>query len=356
MLRRLTSSYALITVLVSGAVALTLHGTALAQQGPQLVSASVKELPMEPGSAVWRQATAVDVPLTPQLVALPRLMQTSVSSLSVRSLNDGKQVAFLLEWADGTRDARATRPDEFRDAAALLFSVGDSQPFVCMGTPGQLTNLWHWKADWQEDIDKGFQEVVDAYPNFFKDSYPFVVGEPPFRAPADFGSAEAQQYFIALVAGNPLAQPDRSSPVEDLVAEGFGTATHKTEQNVQGRGVWSNGRWQVVFSRSLEATDPSAAKLAGGADVPVAFAVWNGSNQEVGARKQLSSLLTVRVAGGAAAAVPAPAAPGTDQDMRPLVAGSIVVLACSVALVGMMRGRREEASEREAAPGQGGRT
>jgi hypothetical protein len=238
----------------------------------------------------------VNVPLTTQTVALPRLTQTSVSRLTARSLNDGRRIGFLLEWRDAARDVRATRPDEFRDAAAVLFPVGSAPAALCMGSPGQLTNLWHWKADWQEDIDHGFQELPDVYPNFYKDSYPLVTGTPPYRAPADFAVPGAEQYFPGLAAGNPLALP-RVSPVEDLKANGFGTATHRTRQEVGGRGEWADHRWRVVFVRDLTQPDPDSVDFVAQPEMSVAFAVWNGSFQEVGARKQLSALVAMRVLG-----------------------------------------------------------
>jgi hypothetical protein len=292
---RITSTYALAALLTAVAVALSMSGTVLAQQTPMLIAAKVQALPIDPADPVWAQATAASVPLTPQAVALPRQMQVSVPTVSVRTLTDGERIAFRLEWDDATRDAQAIRPDQFRDAAALMLGVDNTVPNICMGVVGQLANLWHWKADWQEDIDKGFQDVVDAYPNFYKDSYPYVTGAPPFRAPADFGSAEARQYFIGLAAGNPLARPQRSSPVEELLSTGYGTVTHRDQQGVDGKGVWANGRWSVVFARPLQSPESSGANLAGRSDFPAAFAVWNGSNQEVGARKQLSGLITVQV-------------------------------------------------------------
>lgn len=345
MLPRPMLTMTLATLLIAGAGGASLQGIALAQQGPLLTSVFMEDLPEDPGDAAWEQAPALDVPLTPQAVALPRLLQLSVPVVSVRSLHDGRRISFRLEWSDPTRDVRATRPDEFRDAAAIMLPVGEFLPNICMGSPGQLTNLWHWKADWQEDIDQGFQDVVDAYPHFYKDSYPFVSGQPPYRAPADFGSAEARQYLIGLAAGNPLARPDRTSPVEELLATGFGTATHKPGQAVQGKGVWADGRWQVLFTRALAPDGPDSASLTG-REVSAAFAVWNGSNQEVGARKQLSSLVTVAIAPRPLSAAPAPtpmppAGKPAFSEREFMVTAAIVAILGGAALVGWWGRARE---------------
>jgi hypothetical protein len=278
---------------VALAALLANQGIALAQQGASVVSKRVAEVPLDPMAAAWSQARAIEVPLTPQAAIMPRLSQASIPTARLRSLHDGERIAFMLEWQDATRDASTNQVDRFRDAAAILLSLTPDVPNICMGAPGQLTNLWHWKADWQEDIDKGFQDVVQAYPNFYKDNYTGVSGTPPFQAPEDFSSDLARSYFLGLAAGNPLSQFDKVSPVEELLSAGFGTTTHKAAQNVDGHGVWSDGRWRVVFVRPLQVSDSEAAPLAGRSEFPVAVAVWNGSNQEVGARKQLSSFLTV---------------------------------------------------------------
>ena len=46
-------------------------------------------------------------------------------------------------------------------------------------------------------------------------------------------------------------------------------------QNVAGKGVWAANEWKVVFVRSLAPAGEGDALLSDG--VPVAFAVWNGS-------------------------------------------------------------------------------
>lgn len=324
----------LLLALVAAAV-LTAQGRALAQQGPFLSASYVPQLPAdEPRSPVWAQAAASEVPLIPQLGFMPALRTVSVPKVTVRALHDGQNLAVLLEWQDATRDATTGHPDRFRDAAAIMMPVSDVVPNICMGAAGQTANLWHWKADWQEDIDKGFQDVVDAYPNFYKDTYPFVTGQPPFRMPQDFASPEARAYLVGLAAGNPLSQPTKQSPVEELVSTGFGTATHKSLQNVWGRGIWNDGVWRVVFSRSLKSDDPEAANLAARKEVPLAFAVWNGANQEVGGRKQLSSFLTLALE-AASVVQSAEAAPGASSN-RPLWTGVGMALAALIMMLGLI--------------------
>ncbi len=306
---------ALVGIAASGAAtALTLSGVAFAQTQTQLVSAYLSTgLPLaDPASQAWAQAQAIEVPLTPQAGVLPSLAQSTIPTMQVRSLNDGKWVAFRLEWPDATKDELAIGQDQFRDAGAIQMPVDQTIPGVCMGVRGQPVNLWHWKADWQNDIDNGFQDLMAQYPNFWKDYYPFVVGSPPFKTPDDFASADARRFLVGWAAGNPLSDPARLTPVEELIAHGFGTATHSADQGVLGRGQWADGRWSVVFARPLVTASETQAQLTAGGRGTMAVAAWNGSNKEVGARKQISADFTF-----ALARAPAPAAPTAAPVVTP---------------------------------------
>lgn len=276
------------------------NGMALAQAQPQLISTyQAGDLPLaDPQSAAWDSVPVYTASVTPQSAIKPTLFQATVSSVDVQSLNNGTDIVFRLVWADESQNSHATKPDEFRDAAALQFSVVDldaeqTQKILCMGAAGQMVNLWHWKADWQWDIDNGFHDVVDAYPNFWLDTYPFVVGDPPFRLPTDFSSDSAKTYLVGWAVGNPLSDPARVTPVEDLNAFGFGTVTSQSDQGLLGRGVWENGKWYVVFSRPLASADVSDVQFTTDRAFSIAFAVWDGADQQVGARKQLSTWTTL---------------------------------------------------------------
>jgi hypothetical protein len=326
-----------LTLAAIAALAVVLAGqrVVLAQQPTEIVSVLRSgPLPVtDPFDPAWDEAPAADIPLGPQAMTIPSLLKLSVPTVRVRSLNNGDQIAFLLEWADDTRDDLTIADQQFRDAAAIQFPVGQELPNICMGAAGQLVNIWHWKADWQRDIDQGFQELVNEYPNFFKDFYPGgVTGTPPYTYPTDFDRPEARQFQVGWAVGNPFSVPQRPSPVEDLKAVGFGSLTHRDRQEVGGRGVWRDGRWRVVFTRKLAAPDGEAADLRRD-QVPVAFAIWNGTNQEVGARKQLSGFYTLRIQGQERIL-------GLPRNLIGwLVAGFVGVLAVTVVTLRFLRRR-----------------
>jgi hypothetical protein len=328
---------------------MTWGGVAFAQTQSQLTSAYVATgLPrLDPASPAWANAPEIEVPLTAQAAVLPILGTPSVPSMRVKSLHDGQWITFRLEWSDDTKDMQATAQDDFRDAAAIQLPLDHSLPGVCMGVRGQTVNLWHWKADWQNDIDNGFQDITAAFPNFWKDYYPFAVGDPPFRAPTDFTDPDARRFIVGWQAGNAFSDPVRVTPVEEMIAEGFGTGTHREEQGVLGRGVWADGKWAVVFERPLVTSSEMQSQLRPGGTAMMAVAAWNGANGEVGSRKQISSDFRLSIAAPAgASAVTIPPAPRQNMYWVPVTVAVVFgALTIAAALAGHLAGafRRQRA-------------
>jgi DMSO reductase family type II enzyme heme b subunit len=92
-----------------------------------------------------------------------------------------------------------------------------------------------------------------------------------------------------------MANFDRTEPVDELVAEGFGTLTAQERRVTTGRGVWRDGRWAVVFARPLTSDDPLDYQFHLGARGTVAVAVWEGSAGNVGGRKHWSNWVPFEV-------------------------------------------------------------
>ncbi len=250
---------------------------------------------IDPNSPLWKQARAVEVPLSPQVTAAPMLMAPSIRSLTFRSLNNGSWAVFLLEWKDNTKNMSTLKITEFRDAVAMQFPLSSEQPYICMGQLGNTVTILHWKADWQQDMETYYHDVKDAFPNLYVDYYPFAVGKPPY---ATMPVANiSRPYVTGLAAGNPFSNPLRLTPVEETISGGFGTLTSQTQQDTTGRGMWEGGAWRTVLARPMTTADPNDAVLAPGKTKPVAFAVWDGGNREVGGKKSVSSWLVLSFEG-----------------------------------------------------------
>ena len=153
------------------------------------------------------------LPLSGQIITRPVWPEPTARALTVRAMHNGTDIAFLLEWQDNTRNDRLT-PGTFRDGVAMGLPLGDAPAFFCMGQLDHYINIWHWKADWQSDIDRRAARAGE---------------KKSWRSPGRFEVI-----------------PRRASSVEDLIGGGFSTLTTKEKQGrVQGRprGRTVCGEW-----------------------------------------------------------------------------------------------------------------
>ncbi|MBM4121951.1 MAG: hypothetical protein FJ249_05080 [Nitrospira sp.] len=220
-----------------------------------LVSGDIPAVPEDPA---WDKIPPLMLPLSGQVITRPVWPEPSARALGVRSVHNGTDIAFLLEWQDNTKNDRLT-PGTFRDGVAIGLPLGDAPAFFCMGQLDHYINIWHWKADWQSDIDRRAARAAERK------------GE----------SGEVRRFEVI---------PRRASSVEDLVGGGFSTLTSKQSQGrVQGKATWKDGLWRVVIRRPLASTDQeNEARLEPGRIQTIAFAVWNGENKERNGQKAVA--------------------------------------------------------------------
>ncbi|HHT9128347.1 MAG TPA: ethylbenzene dehydrogenase-related protein [Candidatus Wujingus californicus] len=203
------------------------------------------DLPAEPNDENWNKALAMEIPLAGQILASPRHWAPSVDAVMVRAIYNNDEIAFLVEWDDSTNK----QEEVFRDSVSLQFptKIPESlkKPYFAMGDPSGAVNLWSWKAYWNE----GFGTVLEA-----------TETEP--------------------------------GEISELNAKGFKNITKqaKESQNVTGKGAYHNGRWKVVMKRKLKTEDAKVdIQFEIGKLIPIAFAIWDGSNSDFGGQKSVSS-------------------------------------------------------------------
>jgi hypothetical protein len=247
----------------------------------------VGAVPSDPEDADWKAAPMHVAPLILQDMVEPRLMSPSTREVRVQALTDGARVAFRLGWDDPSRDdlPGAAR---FGDACAVQLParMASDVPAPQMGEPGRSVEITHWRAFWQATVDGRDDTIQSLYPNAAVDHYPFEAASLP---PGSEARREmADRYAPARALGNSMAGP-RDSPVEDLIAEGPGTIRPAGASRSEGRGRYMDGGWIVVLTRPL----PEAPAGAGRSQV--AFAVWEGSNQESGSRKMRTGWIPMKV-------------------------------------------------------------
>lgn len=299
----------ILMALILGLGAILLTAPMVYSQGLTIVSKSIKgDIPKDPLSPAWKGIEGTVIPMSSQIIAEPRAFNTplgmsSVRRVEVKSVNNGEEIAFLLEWDDATNDpaisvgtlgnssvsaaglAADPRSDAFsgspfeesaafRDAAAIEFpvtipkSLFEEGPHFAMGNEGAPVNIWQWKADLEDGRDRAVP-LGAAYP-----------GE---------GMNTVDNTWYRGVWYDLPKDRVRKGPVEDLIAVGFSTISLQDSQDVNGKGIWSGGKRSVVIYRQMVTKDKEDAKLAKGTSTPIAFAIWDGSNEERDGMKSITT-------------------------------------------------------------------
>jgi hypothetical protein len=243
----------------------------------EVVIGSAASVPADPADPAWRSAPEYVAKLLLQDMVEPRQLLPTTTEVRVRAMSDGRTVAFRLQWPDTTHDDRAV-DNQFADAAAIQLpsQIEPNVPAPQMGELGRRVEISYWNAGWQAVVDGRGDWLANMFPNASIDHYPFEA--PALAKNPDAQRATAMRYAPALALGNPVAGP-RTAPVEDLIAEGPGTLTAAPKSVSTGSGRRTSTGWEVVLAR------PHPAGLTGHVRGQVAFAVWDGLHQEVGARK-----------------------------------------------------------------------
>lgn len=193
------------------------------------VEAKSEEL-LDPGSPAWRQSRSDNVVLSPAPVEMQptdyvRVSWTGrpygiLSSMRVTAVHNGDGIFFRLVWEDDSVNGQTDDINEFADAAAVLFPIAADAPLLGMGTKGKAVNAWFWRAN--------------------------------------------------------------SDGAQNVAAEGIGTTQRRDDAALSVKARHTRGRWDIVISRALNGkrAPSGTAKLKPGATSKVAFAVWQGGNQE----------------------------------------------------------------------------
>lgn len=255
-------------------------GGPAAAPSAEVIAVRSAQLPSEPGAAAWNDAPVYTAALVLQDMVEPRLLEPSTDKVQVRALTDGKNIAFRLEWTDPTVDDLPGL-GRFSDACAVQLPVGTQAdvPAPQMGEMQRPVEITYWRGFWQSMVDGREDTIKALFPNATVDHYPFEAAS--LQPGSEAQHEMAQRYAPARALGNEMAGP-RKQPVQDLIAEGPGTIRPAAENRSVGRGTHSEKGWSVVLSR------PLPTGLEAGSRTQVAFAVWQGAHQEVGARKMRS--------------------------------------------------------------------
>jgi len=308
---------AVATAVVLGVLGLVpVRSQTLSLEAPRATSS----VPLDdPWSSTWDTVPKLRIPLSAQNIA-PPYGGGAIRSVTARAQHDAERVYFLLEWTDLDPNASVTANLDFTDAAALQFPITDDATPYTMGGPDHPVNIWQWKAVWQSDIESGFETSAERWPNAVVDMYPHP-DDPLYRAAEGLGNLNAQR--------------DRTTPIEDLVAEGFGTLTTAETQEVLGRGEWRDNQWRVVFSRSLSPGESQLARFDTTTATPVAFAVWDGGAGDRNGQKSIAQFIDVHfVEEATAPEAPSEVPESRNQLILVLAMAGLVIVSAALLSIG----------------------
>ncbi len=231
-----------------------------------------------PDAPYWSKVAPGRVKLLAQPMITPRPETTTTEEILVQSVHDGHSIAFRLSWPD-TELSAAGRLGEYSDACALEFPMsGEDPPSPMMGSKDHPVHIFHWRAQYQRDKEKGKPEIHELYPNVSIDMYPM-----DFKDAASGSADDKQAFNPGMAVGNP--QSYSKTGLDEIIAEGYSTSTVTEGHGGGARGSWKNGMWSVVVTRPL-AIEGGSVITVGGKNM-LAYAVWQGGQGEVGSRKSL---------------------------------------------------------------------
>lgn len=233
--------------------------------------------------------------INPSYVALTPLWwrDERIEGVDVRAIYNEDKIAILLSWEDSQKDDNVVEVQSFTDGAALQFSTDDDPPFFGMGSADHPVYIWHWKAAWEEKENKR-QDVETHYSNIGTDSFDTQVNY-EHGSKFDVSKSETRfhdpKYITGWGAGNPLSDPNKEKETaEEATSEGLGSYTSQRPkiENVKAEGVWANGKWYVIFVRSLNSSEKDSLQFKTGEDSSIAFAIWDGTGGDRNGQKMVS--------------------------------------------------------------------
>jgi mono/diheme cytochrome c family protein len=221
------------------------------------------ELPSNIDDAIWRSVKSYYIPLAGQIIKSPKSFYPTVDSVNIKAIYNDKYVAFRLVWDDPTVDPGlrkssgiiespppplppelvvdpdvvetpvATEPQKFPDAIAIQFPAGKSQntekPYFLNGDEKLPVNLWKWTS-WPT---KTVNQIANGIEN-----------------------------------------------IKSL----------KNGEDISSKISYQYGQYQLLLIRKLTTENKDKeAQFSKEKTIPIAINVWDGTQEETGAKKAISS-------------------------------------------------------------------
>ena len=228
-------------------------------------------------SPLWQKAKAERVEVYPQTTIemndeeLIKANEANLAKvLQVKTLSDGKSIAFLLQWKDTTKSLQTSdSTTAYGDGFAVQFStVNDKLPYIGMGSEGRAVIV---------HLQKATGAVYE--PNNRGDVYHQV-------------NSSNQNAFAKELASykNEVAKQGNGDYQRSFISEGFRSMTQIRDNSEPAvmEMKYDKGVWSALLVRPLKSEHLS---LQG--SFPVAFALWDGEKKNRDGSKLLSPWIGV---------------------------------------------------------------
>lgn len=240
----------------------------------------------------WNKEGWVTVPIRS---AIPDDNQNLTGPIEVRLAAGvfGDRFYLAADWPDPEADtlykpwkwekSQYKRGKNRDDMFAIRFQIGDSYDECMFTKKDYRVDVWQWSAG-RSDLAGLAEDAMH------------ILSTAPVENAAEYEMPGGGMVYIQKPrdAGEPFyenAQPDTKTKQADelpgIVQTGKGSGSLV---DVTAKGVWSNGRWRVEFSRSMNTGHPDDRAFAPGDRIPSGIAVFNKGASE---HKSVSNLLAV---------------------------------------------------------------
>lgn len=202
----------------------------------------------DPDCRKWASVPGQTIPLFAQKFMNPE-GGGSAGNVTVKSVRGRDGIVFNVSWSDGTRDD-AFSPSRFKDMAAIEFPLSSSEgSSLAMGHDHNPVNILLWRAGTSGKTHN----------------------------PVKLKTRKERQDFL-------------NAQFSEMVAEGTFNRRRKEQQfqQLQGHAVWKRWQWHLTIFKPFNSGDHQNPNFDG-TDLPVAFAIWNGSAGETASQKSVSS-------------------------------------------------------------------
>ncbi len=193
-----------------------------------------EDIPLDPEWNLWDSVEGEQIHLIPQIARAPFGFEER--DILVKAVYNSEEIAFLLEFKDETE---SRQPPANPDACAILFVPANGPATKQVMGFGSIANVWQWLAD--RDFQK-YSQNIDI------------------------------------------------NPVREPIARRPGTQTPMKFQFVEGKGIYKDGKWKVIFKRKLKKQQEDEFDFKEGFPMEVAFAIWDGHKMEGSSKKSIAIL------------------------------------------------------------------